>query len=116
MSYQITTDINGSFVCGFSENPTVDVNYSVINYGIYINLSIPNINFIYADAPVDNIPLTDPTATFSIEYDGKNVHFYMNSTIMRSIPRTSNTPMYGTICILTYNYVVRNIHFHQYNE
>ena len=97
-----------SAVIGLNDDPATDSNYTGINYGFY--------NSALNISSCENGTLTSlGTAAYgdilSITYDGVNIKYYKNGTILRTVAAVITVPLYMDSSIYTANAVIEDIDF-----
>lgn len=102
-------------VCGLSEinNPTIDE--TDIQYGFYVangDLYIIN-NGSYGSVVASNIKKTD---LLKIIFDGKNILYYINNTLLSSGSRNIGIPLYAVAAFNTPYASVNNVNFSPYPD
>jgi len=97
-------------VCGLSEinNPTLD--QTDINYGFEVDAS----NNLYYREDAAQVSLSSQITTndvLKIIFDGSNIYYYKNSSLLRTTARTVGQPLYGVAAFNTSYAKITNINF-----
>lgn len=97
-------------VCGLSEinNPTVD--QTDINYGFEVDAS----NNLYYRENTAQVSLSSQIATndiLKIIFDGSNIYYYKNNSLLRTTSRSIGKPLYGVAAFNTPYAKITNINF-----
>lgn len=97
-------------VCGLSEinNPTLD--QTDIDYGFEVDAS----NNLYYREGATQVSLSSKITTgdvLKIIFDGSNIYYYKNSSLLRTTARTVGQPLYGVAAFNTPYAKITNINF-----
>lgn len=102
------------FVCGLSEinNPTID--QSDINYGFYI----ANGNLLYNEnATSSSLGVTvSDSDLLKITFDGSNIYYYKNNSLLRTVSRSVGKPLYGVAAFNTPYAKITDINFSPFSD
>lgn len=103
----------GTFqMIGLSADPNQSMSYTTIDYAIYFSNNNGGQFQIYEHgAYVSQYGVWNTGTVGSIVYDGKNVNYYMDGTLIRSVARSSTTPLYLDSSCYTVGSGFRNVQF-----
>jgi hypothetical protein len=96
---------------GLSETPSMGTTPTQLNYAISLNaglLEIYQLGFL-----VQTFPSYNAGDVFTIIYNGSNVTYYVNDTVLRSVQRALGAPLYMSCILYTAGTLIKNIEFHR---
>ena len=99
----------GNAMFGLNSDPSTDANYTSLDYAIYFNngtLEIWESNIqVYVGGAY---AITD---VLYVTYDGVNVRYYQNGTLLRTVARVIGNPLYFDSSIYTSNLALTDVSF-----
>lgn len=111
LSWKVVGPLAGkTYMMGIDQVPTTDFNYTSIDYCFYVTGAVLSIR--------ENGTTATPASTvvaigdiLSIKYDGLNVTYYKNGTVMRTLQTTANRLFYFDSSFNTVGSVAENVLF-----
>jgi hypothetical protein len=105
------TSANGNYLMGgFSTNPTsYEQTYQNIRYGLYIQNDFLEIYENGGQVTVPGGMVNLSTDIWKVEYDGTNVKYYKNSSLIYTSPNPVTQPLHIFFALLTPNEGATNI-------
>ena len=104
--------LNHYFIAGFTDDNTQTQTQDAaqINYGWFLDQF--DHRYIMESGHIVLGPTNYTTSeTFQITYDGINIYYLINGTIVRTVARTIGLPLYLAVALGDDNVQVNNIHF-----
>jgi hypothetical protein len=101
---------SGWFIMGLSEAPTTTVGFSQLNYAFSCNsgsLSIYEVGF-----EVNTYGSYSIGDSLQILWTSSAIQYFLNGTLLRSVPRSVGNPLFMSCCINTGGTAVEAIDFH----
>ena len=81
-----------SLMVGLNTDPTANASYETLDYAIYL---AGNVVYIYESGTGYNMGMNYTlTDVFSVTYDGSNIKYYKNGTVLRTVAVTITSPLY----------------------
>jgi hypothetical protein len=102
------------FVCGLSQINNTTIDQSDINYGFYI----ANGNLFYNENTNSSSLGTtvSDSDVLKMIFDGSNVYYYKNNSLLRTVPRSVGQPLYGVAAFNTIYAKITNIDFSPFSD
>lgn len=80
---------------GLNSDPSTGTNYSYLDYAWYVTWDAGNPTYIYENGtPYGPYTAYTTSTILEIIYDGTNVNYYLDGVLIRSIARSSTSPLY----------------------
>ena len=80
---------------GLNSDPSTGTNYTYLDYAWYVTWDAGNPTYIYENgAPYGPYTAYTTSTILEIIYDGTNVNYYLDGVLIRSIARSSTSPLY----------------------
>jgi hypothetical protein len=111
LSFRPATNWTNSMM-GLSDAPSTTANYSRINFGVNLN-SAGNIDIYESGLYVNSYGTYSLSDRFKILFNGSRVFYYKNSTLLRSVARTSLSSLYMCCSMYTPGAKITDIDFHR---
>ena len=87
-------DSTGHYImAGLNTDPTTDASYSSIDYAIYMLVG-GQVRIYESGADIGAFSTYAVGDIFSVTYDGSNIRYYQNGTLLRSVAVTITSPLY----------------------
>jgi hypothetical protein len=102
---------NVAFMIGFSELPRTTNSFTALNYAFYITTT-NTVELYELGVNVLTVGSITITATFLLEFTGLAVNYYVNSVLVRSVPRAVGNPLYFSSSFRSPGARVDNVEFH----
>jgi hypothetical protein len=111
VSVTFQTSVNGNYLMGgFSYNPTANNDtYTNTTYGLYTQNNFLEIYENGGQATVPGGMVTLSTDIWKVEYDGTNVKYYKNSSLIHTSSNPVTQPLHIFFALLTPNEGVTNV-------
>ena len=84
---------NLNVVFGLNSDPATDGNYTGIDYAFSLS-TIGTADIYESGTLISTLGTYDTTMTFTITYDGVNVRYYRDGTLLRTVARAIGNPLY----------------------
>lgn len=101
----------GSYMIGLSENPAATTSYTSINYAFFVNINnviqFYELGFLVGTSAVAHTV----GSVLQLKYDGVNVIYSVNSTVVRTVARATGAALYATASIKKPGTGIREIEF-----
>jgi hypothetical protein len=92
-------NLSTAYMVGLNTDPATDSNYTGIDYAVYINSA--SFSVYESGTAYSNLTTVAVGDIISITYDGVNVKYYKNGTIVRTVAATVTASLYFDSSIFT---------------
>lgn len=105
------SQINAYLMVGLNSDPSADAIYSSIDYAIYCHAD--NYIYIYENGAQigSNYGIYSTSTVLSVVYDGVNVTYYKDGTIIRQVARAVGNALYLDSSFYTLNGAINSVKF-----
>lgn len=105
------SQINAYLMVGLNSDPSTDAVYSSIDYAIYCHAD--NYIYIYENGAQigSNYGIYSTSTVLSVVYDGVNVTYYKDGTIIRQVARAVGNALYLDSSFYTLNGAINSVKF-----
>lgn len=103
-----TTD---TIAFGLNNNPTTGTNYENVDYGIYLNGFNSTFGIVENGVFQQTGVAFTASSIFTIIYDGANVRYWHNNTLLRTVSRSVGNPLYLDALFYDSNAQLNNVGF-----